>query len=323
MPIIQSAFKPAWWLRGAHAQTIWSSLLRRKPRLNIEWQRVELSDGDFIDLAWSGPKDGKTVLLLHGLEGNVNSAYAMGLMHALKQRGYRSCLMHFRGCSSEPNRIPKWYHSGQSEDPQHILEFLRDQMGIEVYAAVGFSLGGNVLLKWLGEQGAAMPLERAAVMSVPFRLEQAAQRMDKGFSRLYQQHLISSMQQKYKKKFTSISSPLAVDIDTLNNFWQFDNQVTAPLHGFKDVHDYYARASSRQFIPKIRVPTLILHAFDDPLMYSHTPPLPEELPENVWLELTAHGGHVGFIGGMIPGLANYWGERRLLEWIANESLGAD
>ena len=317
MPVIQSVFKPAWWLRGAHAQTIWSSFFRLKPRLNIEWQRVELPDGDFIDLAWSGPKDGRTVLLLHGLEGNINSSYAIGLMYALKQRGYRACLMHFRGCSSEPNRLSQWYHGAQSEDPQCILEYLRDQMGVEVYAAVGFSLGGNVLLKWLGEQGTAMPLQRAAVMSVPFRLGHAAQRMNAGFSRLYQHYLVGSMQRKYRKKFARSPSPLDVDIDTLDTFWQFDDKVTAPLHGFDSVDDYYARASSRQFIPKIRVPTLILHARDDPFMYSHTPPMPDELPENVWLELTAHGGHVGFISGVIPGLAHYWGERRLLDWIDN------
>ena len=317
MPVIQSTFKPAWWLRSAHAQTIWSSLLRLKPRLNIEWQRVELPDGDFIDLAWSGPKEGKTVLLLHGLEGSINSVYASGLMHALNQRGYRACLMHFRGCSTQPNRLPKWYHSGQSDDPQCIVEFLRDQMGVEVYAAVGFSLGGNVLLKWLGEQGAVMPVKRAAVMSVPFRLEHAAQRMDKGFSQFYQRYLVGSMQRKYKRKFARIPSPLDVDVKKLDTFWLFDDQVTAPLHGFKDVYDYYACASSRQFIPQIRVPTLILHACDDPFMYAHTAPLSDELPDNVWLELTEHGGHVGFISGAIPGLAHYWGEGRLVEWIDN------
>jgi len=319
LPVIQSTFKPAWWLRGPHAQTIWSSFMRLRPRLEIEWQRVELSDGDFIDLAWSGPEQGKTVLLLHGLEGSINSSYASGLMHALNRRGYRTCVMHFRGCSGEPNRLPQWYHSGQSEDPQRILEFLRDQMGIELYAAVGFSLGGNVLLKWLGEQGAAMPLQRAAVMSVPFQLAHAAQRMGEGFSRLYQWYLVSSMQKKYKTKFASVSSPLDVDINMLTTFWQFDDKVTAPLHGFEGADDYYTRASSHQFIPQIRVPTLILHARDDPFMYAHTPPLPNELPENVWLELTEHGGHVGYINGVIPGLANYWGEKRLVEWIDNKN----
>ena len=139
------------------------------------------------------------------------------LMAALNQRGLQACLMHFRGCSDQPNRLPQWYHSGQSDDPQRIVEYLREQMSIEVYAAVGFSLGGNVLLKWLGEQGAAMPLQRAAVMSVPFRLEHAAQRMEEGFSRLYQRYLVGSMQRKYKQKFTRVLSPLDVDVDTLKN----------------------------------------------------------------------------------------------------------
>ncbi len=315
MPIIKSQFRPAWWLRGAHAQTLWSRFFRLKPGLTIEWQRVELPDGDFIDLAWSGPEAGRTVLLLHGLEGSISSDYTVGLMRELNRRGYRACLMHFRGCSHEPNRLPEWYHSGKSGDPQLILEFLKDQMDIEVYAAAGFSLGGNVLLKWLGEQGAGASLQRAAAMSVPFRLEQSAQRMNQGLSRLYQRHLVGSMRRSYKEKFASIPSPLDVDIDALSTFRQFDDQVTAPLNGFEGVDDYYTRASSHQFIPQIRVPTLILHAVDDPFMHPHTPPRADELPENVWLELPEHGGHVGFISGMIPGLANYWGEKRLAEWI--------
>jgi len=276
---------------------------------------VELPDGDFIDLDWSGPKEGRTVLLLHGLEGSIHSDYIRGVMSKLNQRGYRTCLMHFRGCSGEPNRLVEWYHSGKSDDPQLIVEFLKEQMEIEVYAAVGFSLGGNVLLKWLGEQGANSSLKRAAAMSVPFRLEQAGQRMNQGLSRIYQRSLVSRMVQSYKDKFAVVSSPLDVDIDAIETFWQFDDQVTAPLHGYKGADDFYTRASSRQFIPQIRVPTLILHAVDDPFMYAHTPPGADELPEDVWLELSKHGGHVGFVSGMIPGLANYWGERRLAEWI--------
>lgn len=315
MPIVDSQFRPAWWLRNGHAQTIWSSLVRLKLKLVIEWQRVELSDGDFIDLSWSGPKNGKTVLILHGLEGGINSAYASGLMRQLNQRGYRTCLMHFRGCSYQSNRLPQWYHSGQSGDLQQIFEFISDKMNIEVYAAVGFSLGGNVLLKWLGEQGTELPLKRAAVMSVPFRLEHAAERMNKGFSRLYQRNLIGIMRQSYKDKFSKVLSPLNIDINTLHTFRQFDDKVTSPLHGFKGVDDYYHQASCRQFIPNIKVPTLILHAADDPFMYSHSPPDSDELPDNVWLELTKHGGHVGFISGVIPIMANYWGEKRLAEWI--------
>jgi len=315
MPIIKSQFRPAWWLRGAHAQTLWSDFFRPKVKLTLKRQRVELPDGDFIDLDWSGPEQGRTVLILHGLEGNIHSDYIRGVMRELNQRGYRACLMHFRGCSNEPNRLVEWYHSGKSDDPQFITEILRDQMDIEVYAAIGFSLGGNVLLKWLGEQGDQILLQRAAAMSVPFRLEQAAKRMNKGFSRIYQRFLVGTMKQSYKDKFAVIPSPLTVDIDAIETFWQFDDEVTAPLHGFKGADDFYSCASSRQFIPKIQVPTLILHAVDDPFMYTTTPPEEHELSDNVWLELPEHGGHVGFINGVIPGLVNYWGERRLAEWI--------
>ncbi len=315
MPIITSKFRPAWWLRGAHAQTLWSVFLRPKPTLSVERQRVELSDGDFIDLAWFGPKTGKTVLLLHGLEGGMESHYIGGVMKELSRRGYRACLMHFRGCSQEPNRLPQSYHSGLSSDPRLILKYLREDMGIDVYAAIGFSLGGNVLLKWLGEEGAQATLQRAAVMSVPFRLDEAARRMSLGFSRVYQRFLVADLKQSYKDKCALVSSPLHVDVDTLNTFLEFDEHITAPLHDYRGADDYYTRASSRQFIPHIRVPTLILHALDDPFMFSHTAPTEEELSEDVWLELPARGGHVGFISGSIPGVAEYWGEKRVAEWI--------
>ncbi len=318
MPIIASQFKPAWWLRSAHAQTFWPSLFRRKPIPEITPQRVELLDGDFIDLAWAGPKQGRTVLLLHGLEGSAQSSYARGLMHELGRRGYRSCLMHFRGCSGEPNRLPASYHSGKTDDPQFILEFLQVEMGITLYAAVGFSLGGNVLLKWLGEQGSTSPLQKAAAMSVPFQLGQAAQRMEQGLSQVYQAHLVSNLRRSYQRKFAQLQSPLDVDVDRLTTFRQFDDQVTAPLHGFNGVDDYYSQASCRQFISRIRVPTLILHAVDDPFMYPTTAPDASELADNVWLETSPKGGHVGFISGMIPGFANYWGEQRLVGWLDQE-----
>ncbi len=315
MPVIKSQFNVAWWLKNPHAQTLWSRAFHRKPKIEFQWQRVELEDGDFIDLAWFGPQSGKTVLILHGLEGSFESPYARGIMNELARRGYRACLMHFRGRSGEPNRLPQSYHSGKTEDPQLILEYLQKQVGIQVYAAIGFSLGGNVLLKWLGEQGTNSPLQKAAVMSVPFQLEQAAIRMNQGFSRIYQRYLVNELRNSYRNKFAIIPSPLNIDLETLNTFFLFDDQVTAPLHGFDGVDDYYTQASSRQFIPGICVPTLILHAADDPFMFAETAPLAEELPENVWLEMPSQGGHVGFISGRTPGWAHYWGEQRLVDWI--------
>jgi predicted alpha/beta-fold hydrolase len=316
MPIIQSAFRPAWWLRGDHAQTLWPAMMRRRRALDVHWERLELDDGDFLDLAWSGPQDAPVVLFFHGLQGGIASHYASGIMHRLNQCGLRVCLMHFRGCGREPNRLPISYHSGKTDDPQRLLEHVSRTTGRAPFGAVGLSLGGNVLLKWLGEQGAASPLSRAVAISVPFRLDAAARRLEHGLSRLYQRHLVDSLRDAYRRKFARIPSPLDIDLAQLTSFRLFDDQVTAALHGFAGVDDYYARCSSRQFIPAIRVPTLILHARHDPFMFPDTPPQSDELPDQVWLEMPDRGGHVGFIGGRIPGWAEYYAERRVAEWFS-------
>ena len=316
MPIISSEFQPAWWLRGGHAQTLWPALFRRRPKLSLEQERLELDDGDFLDLAWSGPKDGPVVLLFHGLQGSINSHYAQGTMLALNKCGFRVCLMHFRGCSTKPNRLPIGYHSGKTDDPQLLLEHISRSSGQPPYGAIGVSLGGNVLLKWLGERGNDSPLQRAMAISVPFQLDDAARRLENGLSQLYQTHLIRSLRQAYRDKFSRIRSPLDVDVNRLRTFREFDDAVTAELHGFSGVDDYYTRSSSRQFIPKIRVPTLILHARDDPFMYPNTPPTEAELPPEVTLETPDQGGHVGFIGGRLPGFADYYIERRAATWLS-------
>lgn len=323
MPIINSGFRPAWWARNPHLQTLWPKFARRHPLVQVETERVELADGDFIDLAWSRPAhlaNAPIVLLLHGLEGSIRSHYATGLMRALNRVGLRACLMHFRGCSGEPNRLPIAYHSGKTDDPALIREHLQQQHG-EVYGAVGVSLGGNVLLKWLGEQGEQGLFQRAAVISVPYVLDDCARRLRKGLSRIYEKHLVGSLQQGFREKYSRIPCPLDVDVGRLDTFHRFDDQVTAPLHGFSGVDDYYARCSSRQYIPRICVPTLILHAADDPFMYPGTVPTQDELPDSVSLELTSHGGHVGFVSGPWPWKADYWAERRISEWMAAEQLG--
>ena len=317
MPIISSDFRAAWWLPGAHAQTLWPSLFRRRRPPPIEWERLELEDGDFLDLAWSGPVEGPIVLFMHGLEGGLYSHYAGGIMRQLNRRGFRVCLMHFRGCSGEPNRLPVSYHSGKTDDPQLVLEHLRTNRQRQVYGAVGVSLGGNLLLKWLGEQGGRSPLRKAVALSVPFVLEDAARRLQQGLSRLYQRHLIASLQERYRDKFRRIASPLQVEVDQLRDFYRFDDRVTAPLHGFSGAEEYYQRCSCRQYIPAIRVETLILHARNDPFMFPDTPPTEHELPDNVRLELTEEGGHMGFVRGVIPGWADYWAEQRIAQWLSD------
>ncbi len=317
MPIKPAGFRPAWWLPGPHAQTLWPTLVRPRPKLTLQHRRLELPDRDFLDLCLGGEK-GPLVLVLHGLEGSLESHYAGNLLAALHHAGYRTAFLHFRGCSGEPNRLPRSYHSGETGDLQFTTGWLRKNVA-PVEAVIGFSLGGNVLLKWLGEQGEAAATRRAVAVSVPFRLADADRRLRRGLSRIYQRHLVGHLKRSYREKFARIPSPLTVDVERLVTFRDFDEHVTAPLHGFADADDYYSRSSSRPYLKKIRKPTLILHARDDPFMFPETVPREEELAPSVTLELSAHGGHVGFVAGRWPWQAEYWLERRIVEWLDSES----
>lgn len=316
MPVIESRFRPAWWLRGDHAQTLWPAFFRRRHMPPVRWERFEMDDGDFLDLAWSGPGGGRVVLFFHGLQGSIESHYAAGVMRRLNAAGFRVCLMHFRGCGRDPNRLPISYHSGKTDDPQRLLEHVQRTSGKAPYGAVGVSLGGNVLLKWLGEQGDRSPLQRAATISVPFLLDDCARRLEHGLSRAYQHHLVNSLKAAYREKFARMPSPLDVDLRRLTTFREFDDRITAALHGFADVDDYYDRCSSRAFVPAIRVPTLILQARHDPFTFPDTAPEADELPDNVWLEIPDAGGHVGFVSGRFPGFAEYFAEQRVAEWMS-------
>jgi predicted alpha/beta-fold hydrolase len=236
-------------------------------------------------------------------------------MQTLEQAGFRPVFMHFRGCSGEPNRLPRSYHSGDTADLACVVDHINKETGRRVHAVIGFSLGGNVLLKWLGQSGHANPLNFAVAVSVPFRLDDAANRLAHGVSHMYEQHLIKSLKRSYLEKFKRIKSPLDVEIDTLKSFWAFDDRVTAPLHGFRDVNQYYCESSCRQYLSGIQVPTRIIHALDDPFMYPETVPGEDELGENVELLLTRHGGHVGFVSGRHPWQAEYWHERKIIEFL--------
>ncbi len=307
-------FQPAWWLPGGHAQTLWPVLFRRRRPLTLRRERVELPDGDELELAHLVDKRGPRVLILHGLEGSLHSHYANGLLHALGRAGFNATFMFFRGCNGRPNRLPRSYHSGDTGDIRFIIGHLGDS-DRPVSAAVGYSLGGNALLKFLGEEGSRCQLQAAAAVSVPYRLDEAADRLNKGLSRIYQAHLLASLRRNYKRKFARMPSPLAVDVDKLKTFWAFDDQVTAPLHGFKGAEDYYRRSSSRQFLADIGIPTLLLHAHDDPFMYPRTPPTEKELSADTRLELSRHGGHVGFVGGGCAPRGGYFVECRIVEYL--------
>lgn len=314
--IVESQFKPARWLAGAHLQTVWPTLFRRIPSNTLTRERVELPDDDFIDLDWTPPQDGPLILILHGLEGCSQSAYAAGLLNALHHNGMQGVLMHFRGCSGEPNRQLHSYHAGETGDMAFIVNQLKARFPDRKFAAVGFSLGGNALLKWLGESNAENPLACAAAVSVPFDLDACARRLENGLSRAYLGYLLRKMVRSARRKIDWHNYPVdKAFLDSVKSIRIFDDKVTAPLHGFIGVDDYYQRSSSRNYLSDIHQPTLILQAKDDPFMTPSVLPDDHELSPHVRLELSAQGGHVGFIDET----GNYWLEQRIIEWL-NEQL---
>ena len=203
-------FKPAWWLLNSHLQTIWPALFRSEIRnLKLKRERAELPDGDFIDLDWVGrERQGPTVLILSGFEGSIHSHYSKGMLKSVYDRGWRGVFMHFRGCSGEMNRHPQSYHSGETKDVARIVEVLKKREKCRHIAAVGFSLGGNVLLKWLGELGQNSPLCAAVGISVPFELSKTASRIQQGFSRVYQEYFMRSLCRKIRDKFETRTAPI-------------------------------------------------------------------------------------------------------------------
>ncbi|MCG8313313.1 MAG: hydrolase, partial [Pseudomonadales bacterium] len=307
-------------------QTLWAPLFRRSPKIERWRERITLSDGDFVDLDWAGPTRGPIVMILHGLTGSSDSLYAIGLQDALKKLGIRSFVMNFRGCSGEPNLRPRIYHSGETEDVREVFNLIRTRHPNTHFAAVGYSLGGNVLLKWLGETGgtAEMPqLSAAVAVSVPYDLGKTSTSMDQGFSKVYRNKLLGELKdlmQKKKRLFGRTNREFKTTYDNFGNFkklktfTQFDDKVVAPLHGFNDAADYYARCSSRQFIANIKIPTLLIHSTDDPLMQPDVIPTPEDLSDQVCHEFYANGGHVGFVAGS-PMRPLYWLEKRIPDFL--------
>lgn len=313
-------FEPAWWLPGPHLPTLWASLARRRTRLDARRERLSLKDGDFLDLRWVGSDRGPIIVVLHGLEGSHRSKYAAAILDRVERRGWGGVLMHFRGCSGEPNRRDRSYHSGDTGDFAYLLTVLARRYPGRQIMAVGYSLGGNVLLKYLGECGDDSTLTAAGAISVPFELAAGANRLNRGMSKIYQRRLVRSLQDKVRTKFADRPAPIPLDeLDTWTDFWSFDDNVTAPLHGFRDADEYYSRSSCRQYLGAIATPTLLIHARDDPFLTIDAIPQPAELSATTRLELSERGGHVGFIAGRIPLKPRYWIDDRLMAWFESHS----
>jgi predicted alpha/beta-fold hydrolase len=329
---LTNRFIPASGLGNPHLQTLWGPLWRKVKPMERQRERIWLADGDFLDLDWFGPHevDAPLVLVLHGLTGSSNSPYVAGLQQAMAREGWASVALNWRGCSGEPNRLSRSYHSGASEDLASVVAHLRALRPLAPLYAVGYSLGGNVLLKYLGESGSNSELLGAVAVSVPFRLDECADRIGMGFSKIYQRHFMREMLAYIRDKQRhfqdeGISEGLAElsalgSLENMRTFWDFDGRVTAPLHGFADAEDYYRRASSRYFLGEIRTPTLIIQAEDDPFVFKHSLPEAHELSPGTEFELQAKGGHVGFVEGSLknPG---YYLERRIPLWLTATHRG--
>ncbi|MHB1511887.1 MAG: hydrolase [Acidiferrobacter sp.] len=305
-------FEAPFWARNPHTQTLLGASIDRMGReVALARERVTLPDGDFLDLDWlrAPPAPGPILLILHGLEGSSRSPYIARLLRMCASAQWNAVVMHFRGCSGEPNHLPRSYHGGETSDLQAVVDIIirRHDQGL---CAVGYSLGGSVLLKWLGERRGDAGLKAAAAVSVPFDLASAAERLDSGFSRLYQWVLLRWLRQSVARKARHLGHA-APPLKRLRNFRDFDRAITAPLHGFRDADDYYQHASCRPYLRHIKVPTLLVQAADDPFLMPHSAPDPEELAPTVRLEMYPRGGHVGFISGGTPWAPRFWLEDRL------------
>jgi len=324
--LIKTTFKPAWWLNNAHLQTLYPALMRKmSPPPGSRRERLITPDNDFIDIDWCGEGNQPLIILLHGLTGSSQSGYIKGLQIALLTEGFRSVALNFRGCSGEYNRSARCYHSGETEDINFLYQTLRQREPETPFAAVGFSLGGNVLLKWLGEQGNKLSLFAAIAVSVPLVLSACATKLDNGFSKIYRENLLRELKhhvlakQRHLEKLGKLKEACKIeqlgDLSYIKSFWQYDDRVVARLHGFKNVQDYYQRSSSRQFLKSIEITTLLIQALDDPFMTEEVLPDLDELSSSIHLEITQGGGHVGFVAGEIPFKPDYWLEQRIPEFL--------
>ncbi len=309
-------FKPAWWLRNPHLQTVYARYLGRRRSIKTRKEIFDLADGDFLDLRWAGGDVGPIILILHGLEGSVESHYAKGMLRAAAKQGWRGVLAHFRTCGEDPSRLPRAYHSGDTQDFAELVRSLKASEPNTPIIAVGYSMGASVLLKWLGETADENLLDAAVAVSVPFELEKVTENIGSVLSGKYEQYFLKPLKRKIIDIVKRHDLPFSLEeVFALKTLREYDDLITAPLHGFDSAQDYYDQCSSRHNLNKISVPTLIIHSKDDPFMTHDIVPTMDEVSLNVDLEIYDRGGHVGFVSGWNPLRPKYWLEHRIPHFI--------
>ncbi len=320
-------FNPAWWCPGPHLQTVWRRLYGEIPSVTLRRERWETPDDDFLDLDFLDPDPAggagpiPTVLCLHGLEGSSRAKYVLGMLREANRLGWRGVALNFRSCSGEINRQRRFYHSGETTDLDWVVRRLTARFPGAPLFLIGFSLGGNVLLKWLGEQGEKAPdsVRAGVAISVPFDLAAAARSIDRGFSRIYGKVFLKTLKEKAlikERQYPGLVDPARVR--RIASFAAFDDQVTAPVHGFLDGLDYWTSTSSQKFLDAIRRPVLLINAQNDPFLPSEC--LPRKIIEQsqcLSAEFPPSGGHTGFVGGPWPWRVRYWPESRAFAFLSS------
>ncbi|WP_110647699.1 hydrolase [Salinicola peritrichatus] len=322
--IVSADFRAAPGLRNCHVQTLLPRLLPLRQVVR-DTEIINLPDGDFVELAWARPAprqaNAPIFLLFHGLEGSFDSPYARELLYVASRLGWRAVLMHFRGCGQAPNRLPRAYHSGDTADAYWIVGQVAQRFPQSLIVAAGVSLGANMLVKLVAEQGGdGLPLAGAIAINAPLDLAASADALNRGRGRFYQRYLLAQLKRKLAERLTTSSLPLRLtplQLQKLDSFWAYDNEVTAPLHGFHSASDYYQRASAGPLLGEIEIPMLILHANDDPFMPGDLfTRLPAPSP-SVRVEVAANGGHVGYIEACRGRLRSWLARRieaQLMQW---------
>jgi len=322
-------FTPAWWVPGPHLQSSWARIFRSRRLITFEREVLTTPDGDELMLDHAdGPAGSPRVLLLHGLEGSAHSLHTQGLALLVARLGWRSTVLNFRSCARDPadirrrlpNRRPRLYHSGETGDLDFVVRLLAGRDPGAPLFSIGFSLGGNVLLKWLGEQGAASAIRAASVISVPYDLAVSSRFLERRTGRIYARHFMTRLRAKARALLEAFPEETrhlhAARIEGCRTFAEFDDCLTAPLHGFASAADYYQRSSSVGFLARIEVPTLCISSLDDPFCPAEgvTRAIAAAGPQ-VSFEVTKHGGHVGFVAGRLPWRPVYWAEERAIAWL--------
>jgi len=321
-------FRPPVWARGPHLQTLLARALRSSERVPLRRERLETPDGDFLDLDWGldSSSTSPIVLILHGLEGSTERRYVRNLCRELSGHGILPVAMNFRGCSGEPNRLPRFYHSGETGDPRFVLDVLKERFPGRPLGAFGFSLGGNILLKMLGEDGSAGEerLQAAVAMSVPYDLAAGCRLLETTrMGHFYSWYFLRSLRSKARAKEDMLRRIIDVDAAlAATSIRRWDDLATAPLHGFEDAAAYYTASSSVHYLEAVAVPTLLQHAADDPFLPEAAIPR-ESAAANPHIDLHVHpfGGHVAFMDGSLRS-PSFWGEEEGARYLAARLLQA-